>query len=282
MTGRLEGQVALVTGAASGVGEATARLFARDGARVVLADIQDELGSAVAKEIGEDARYRHCDVREEAQVESAIQTALEEFRRLDCVFANAGVVGALGSIAELPSSDWEYTMAVNLRGPYLCMKHAARVMKQQRSGSIIATASVAALQGGLAPHTYGASKAGLIGLVRSVAAELAPFGVRVNCIAAGNLATEMVAGMIFGDPSKVSEIQQGLAAESPLPGRAGLPGDIARAALYLASEDAGFVTGHTLVVDAGITTGTGWKMAGLYEGHAPVVREAGRRGLPDE
>lgn len=226
------------------------------------------------------ARFESVDVRDEAQVATAIDGAVEAFGSLDCVFANAGIVGALGSIAELPASEWDFTMSVNLRGPYLCMKHAARIMKPRRRGTILATTSIAGLQGGHGPHTYAASKAGLTGLARNVAAELAPYSVRVNCIAASNLATEMVAGMVFGDPDRVADVQQGLAAEFPLPGRAGLADDIARAALYLASEDAAFVTGHTLVVDAGVTIGTGRKMIGLYEGHAPLAREAGQRGLP--
>jgi xanthoxin dehydrogenase len=281
MAGRLEGKVALVTGGASGIGEATIRLFAAEGARVVVADIQDERGEAIAQELADVAIYRHMNVTDETQVAAAIDAAVQEFGRIDCVYANAGIVGALGSIAELPSDEWDFTMAVNLRGVFLCIKHAARIMKEQRSGVILSTASVAGLHGGLGPHAYAAAKSAVIGLTRNVSAELAPFGVRVNCIAAGNMATEMVAGMVFGDPTKVGEVEQGLAATSPLPGRAGVPRDVARAALYLASEDAGFVTGHTLVVDAGVTIGTTAGNQGLYDGHAPLVREKGQRGLPN-
>ena len=282
MAGRLEGKVALVTGGASGIGEATIRLFAAEGARVVVADIQDERGEAIAQELADVAIYRHMNVTDETQVAAAIDAAVQEFGRIDCVYANAGIVGALGSIAELPSDEWDFTMAVNLRGVFLCMKHAARVMKPQKSGTILSTASVAAIQGGMGPHAYATAKSALLGLTRNVAAELVSSGIRVNCIAASNIATEMIAGMVFADPSKVSEIEQGLAGESPLPGRAGLPEDIARAALFLASEDSGFITGHTLVVDAGLTAGTGWGMQGLFDGHSPIVREAGQRGLPSE
>jgi xanthoxin dehydrogenase len=281
MSGRLAGRVALVTGGASGFGEATVRLFVEEGAMVVVADLQDERGEALADELGSAALYRHTDVSHEPDVEAAVSAATREFGRLDCVFANAGIVGALGSVAEIPLDEWEFTMSVNLRGVFLCIKHAARVMKEQRSGVILSTASVAGLHGGLGPHAYAAAKSAVIGLTRNVSAELAPFGVRVNCIAAGNMATEMVAGMVFGDPTKVGEVEQGLAATSPLPGRAGVPRDVARAALYLASEDAGFVTGHTLVLDAGVTVGTAAGNQGLYDGHAPLVREKGQRGLPN-
>lgn len=281
MAGRLEGKVALVTGGASGIGEATIRLFAEEGASVVIADIQEERGLAIAGDIGAAALYQPMDVTQESQVSAGLDAAVERFGRLDCVFANAGIVGALGSIAEMPSEEWDFTLSINLRGVFLCMKHAARIMKPQGSGCILSTTSVAGLQGGLGPHAYATAKSALLGLTRNVAAELAGDGVRVNSIAASNVATEMVAGMVFADPSKVPEIKAGLASQSPLPGRAGLPEDIARAALYLASDDAGFVTGHTLVVDAGQTTGTGAGMSGLYDGHSPLVREAGKRGLPE-
>lgn len=282
MAGRLEGKVALVTGGASGIGEATVRLFVAQGARVVIADIQDERGSAIAEALGDAVIYCSTDVCKESQIEAAMATATASFGRLDCVFANAGIVGALGSIAEVPIEEWDFTLAVNLRGAFLCIKHAARVMKEQGGGSIISMVSVAGLQGGLGPHAYAASKSALIGLTKNVAVELAGSGIRVNCIAAGNLATEMVAGMVFGDPDKTALVEAGLADSSPLPGRPGLPGDVAQAALYLASDEAGYVTGHTLVVDAGVTAGTANGMQGLFDGHPPFVRQAGGRGLPEE
>jgi len=280
VAGRLEGRAALVTGGASGLGEGTVRLFAREGARVLIADLQEERGRRVAEEIGAAALYQRTDVSDEADIAAAVDRAVAEFGRLDCVFANAGIVGAVGPIDETPAEEYDATMAINLRGVFLSMKHAARVMKPQGSGTILSCSSIAGLRGGLGPHVYATAKAALIGLTRNVAAELAPFGIRVNCIAPGNMATPMIAGLVTGDPDRVEDMENAMAVSSPLPGRSGRPEDIANAALYLASDEAAFVSGHTLVVDAGLTTGSGQGTV-LFSEHAPMVREAGRRGLPE-
>ncbi|MCP3986541.1 MAG: glucose 1-dehydrogenase [bacterium] len=281
MTGRLEGQVALITGGASGIGEATVRMFVSEGARVVIADIQDERGGQIAEELSEAAIFQHTNVAREDSIAAAVDLAISEFGRLDCLFANAGIIGAMGPIDEIPAEEFDATMAINLRGVFLCMKHAARVMKPQKSGTILATTSIAALQGGLGPHVYAAAKIALIGLTKNVAAELVSQGIRVNCIAPGNMATEMIAGLVTGEPDKVAEIESAIAAGSPIPGRAGQASDIAHAAVYLASDAAAFVNGHTLVVDAGLTTGSGQSMP-LFANYSPMVREAGRRGLPED
>jgi NAD(P)-dependent dehydrogenase (short-subunit alcohol dehydrogenase family) len=255
-------------------------MFVREGARVVIADIQDERGQRIAAELGA-AIFQHTDVAREDSIAAAVDRAVSEFGRLDCLFANAGIVGAMGPIDEIPVEEYDATMAINLRGVFLSMKHAARVMKPQKSGTILSTASIAALQGGLGPHVYAAAKSALIGLTKNVAAELVSQGIRVNRIAPGNMATEMIAGLVTGDPDKVAEIEQGMAGASPIPGRAGRAGDIAHAAVYLAIDAAAFVNGHTLVVDAGLTTGSGQSMP-LFANHAPMLREAGRRGLPED
>ncbi len=280
MAGRLENKVALITGGASGIGEATVRLFAAEGARVVICDVQPEPGLALAKDLGDVVRFQETDVREEAQVAAAVDLAVSEFGRLDCLFANAGIVGCVGPIDEMPMEEWDFTLSVNLRGAIVCMKHAARVMKPQRSGVILSTSSIAAIRGGLGPHAYTATKAALQGITRNLAAELGPDCIRVNCIAPGNMATEMIAGLVFSDTSKVDLIAEGLANSSPLPGRAGLPTDIASTALYLASEEGGYVSGQTLVVDGGLTSGPGDASGAVFSSTAPMVREAGRRGLP--
>jgi NAD(P)-dependent dehydrogenase (short-subunit alcohol dehydrogenase family) len=281
MAGRLEGKVAMITGGASGIGGATARAFVAEGAKVVIADIQDEPGVKLAEALGGGARYHHTDVRDEAQIAAAVDLGVSEFGRLDVVFANAGIVGTIGPIDELPIEEWDFTLSVNLRGVMLCMKHAARVMKPQGSGAILCTSSIAGVMGGLGPHAYTAAKAALVGLTRNVAAELIPQNIRVNCIAPGNMATEMISGLLFQDVNKMSEIESTLAAGSPIPGRPGLPEDIAKAAVYLASEDAGYVTGQTLVVDAGFTSAKGTGTATMFGTYAPMVREGGQRGLPD-
>ncbi|MBW2314085.1 MAG: glucose 1-dehydrogenase [Deltaproteobacteria bacterium] len=280
MTKRLDGQVALITGGASGFGEATARLFVEEGARVLLADVQEERGARVAKELGDAALFQPTDVTQEDAIAAAVDLAVSELGGLDCMFANAGIVGSMGPIEETPIEEYDFTMAVNLRGVFLCMKHAARIMRPQGSGTILSCSSIAGLQGGLGPHAYATAKTALIGLTRNVAAELAPFGVRVNCIAPGNMATPMIAGLVTGDPDAVPAMENALAMGSPLPGRAGRAGDIADAALYLASDASSYVSGHTLVVDAGMTTGSGRELR-MFEQRAPLAREAGQRGLPE-
>jgi NAD(P)-dependent dehydrogenase (short-subunit alcohol dehydrogenase family) len=255
-------------------------LFAEEGARVLIADVQDERGERVAGEVGDAALYQHTDVTDEASIAAAVDRAVADFGRLDCVFANAAIVGAVGPIDETPVEEYDATMAINLRGVFLSMKHAARVMKPQGSGVILCTSSIAGLRGGLGPHVYAAAKAALIGLTRNVAAELAPVGIRVNCIVPGNMATQMIAGLAMGDPDKVEEIEQVLAGSSPFPGRSGRPSDIANAALYLASDAGAFVSGHTLVVDAGLTSGSGQGVP--FSQYAPMIREAGRRGLSED
>ena len=275
---RLEGRVAVVTGGASGIGEATVRLFASEGARVVIADLQADRGRALAEEIGAAAMFADTDVTREADVAAAVEHAISEFGQLDCMFNNAGIVGAIGPIDELSVEDFDATVSVHLRGCMLGMKHAARVMKPQRSGVILSTSSVAGLLGGLGPHAYAACKAALIGLTRNVAAELAPFTTRVNAIAPGNMATSMTAELISGDPDDLDKAARGLARISPLKGRAGLAIDIAHAALWLASDDAGYISGHTLTVDGGLTTGSGTPTPELFLEAAPMIRERGRRG----
>jgi NAD(P)-dependent dehydrogenase (short-subunit alcohol dehydrogenase family) len=274
MTGRLSGKVAVVTGGASGIGEATVRRFAAEGASVVVADLQRDLGAAVAADVGAAARFIATDVTREADVAAAIDLAVSEFGTLDVMFNNAGIVGAVGPIAQTSVEAWDRTVAVLLRGVFLGMKHAARVMGPQGSGSIISTSSTAGIIGGLGPHCYTACKHGVIGLTKSVATELAGSGVRVNAISPGNTVTAMTSAVITGDHLATEATTKAIAATSPL-GIAGLPDDIANAALYLASDEARYVTGHTLVVDAGQTTNGG--SARFHQQRPALLREAGVR-----
>jgi NAD(P)-dependent dehydrogenase (short-subunit alcohol dehydrogenase family) len=277
--GRLAGQVAVITGGASGLGEATARLFVAEGARVVIADLHADLGQPLADELGESALFVQTNVTRESDVAAAVDRAVSHFGgRLDCRFNNAGIIGAVGGIDEIEVEDFDATVAVNLRGVYLGMKHAARIMKPQGSGVILSTSSVAGVIGGLGPHTYATCKAAVIGLTRNVAAELGPFGIRVNAIAPGSMVTPMVAVAFTGDPSKLERAQRGLEQASPLKGRAGQAIDIAHAALWLASQESGYVSGHTLTVDAGITTGSGFPPPTRFLQPGEMVREGGRVG----
>ncbi len=253
---------------------------------MVVADIQDDRGRAVADSLGAAARFAHCDVSSEADVAAAVDLAVSQFGRLDLMYNNAGIVGAVGPIDTIDLDEYEFTMAVLLRSVVLGMKHAARVMKPQRSGVIVSTSSVGGLMGGLGAHAYGAAKAAVIQLTRNVAAELAAWSIRVNAVAPGKMLTEMNAVQVTGDPDDMDGLRDYLTNRAtPLPGRPGMAEDIAHAVLWLASDDAGFVSGHTLVVDGGLTTGSRenpavGEIAGRYKERRPMFREAGQMGLP--
>jgi NAD(P)-dependent dehydrogenase (short-subunit alcohol dehydrogenase family) len=272
--GRLAGKVAVITGAASGIGEGTARRFVEEGAKVVLADVQDDKGRALCAELGESTRYVHCDVTDESQVSDAVTTAVNEFGRLDIMFNNAGIVGAVGRIADTSSDQWNRTVDILLNGVFHGMKHAARVMVPQNGGVIISTSSTAGIMGGLGPHCYTACKHAIIGLTKSVASELARHGVRVNAISPGNTVTAMTSAVMTGDADAM-DVATSHIEKSSLLGIAGLPVDIANAAVYLASDEARYVTGHTLVVDAGTTTVAG--DGRFHRQESAIMREAGIR-----
>lgn len=273
----VEGRVTVITGAASGIGAATATRFAERGSRVVLADLQEEAGERLAREIGDQAIFVRTDVSQEAEVEAAVEAALEHFGGLDIMINNAGIVGAVGSIAETSAEAWDASMDVLLRGTFFGMKHAARVMLPHKRGVILSLSSTAGVTGGLGPHAYTAAKHAIVGLTRSVASELSPSGIRVNAVAPGNTVTAMTSTVVTGNPEAMAETEAALAAGSPL-GIAGHPDDIAHALLYLASDAARFVTGHVLVVDAGQTTAG---QPSHFHGMKPSVRhEAGRKTRP--
>ncbi len=262
--GRLEGKIAVITGGASGIGAACVRLFAQEGARVVIVDILDQKGECLAKEIGESATFFHTDVSLEPEVRAAVDLAVGRFGRIDCMFNNAGFARAHGGIEEISVEDWDSHMAVLLRGVFLGMKHAAPVMRRQGSGSIINTASVAGIQTGYGGHIYSAAKAAVIHLTRCVAMELGEVGVRVNCICPGGIATPIFARALGLSPDAADKtvelVKAALVNNQPIR-RTGLPEDIAAAALWLASDDSSFVNGHALVVDGGLTGGRMWSVA---------------------
>ncbi len=259
--GQLEGKVAVITGGASGIGEGTVRRFVEEGARVVIADIQEARARKLVEELGTVTAFHQTDVTQEAEVEGAIRQAVERWGRLDCMFNNAGVPGVSGPIAETDMSGFDSTIAILLRGVVIGMKHAAKVMAPQGSGSIISTASIAGLGVGFGPHVYSAAKAAVVHLTRSVANELGEQGIRVNAIAPGAIATPIF-GKAMGLPDEqadaVAEMMAARFATSQPIQRAGRPRDIAEAALWLASDAASFVTGTTLLVDGGLTTGRLW------------------------
>ncbi|MEQ8718505.1 MAG: SDR family oxidoreductase [Acidimicrobiales bacterium] len=278
MTGRLEGRVAAITGGASGFGAETARLFVAEGAKVVLGDIQDDRLAAVVADIGDAARGVHCDVTSEDDIAGLVDTAVDEFGQLDVMFNNAGIIGAVGLVEATPFDEWRATLAILLDGVFLGMKHATRVMKPRERGSIVSMTSTAGVMGGLGPHAYTAAKHGVVGLTKSVAAEVGSWGIRVNCIGPHSMATPMVAQGHFGDPDAIDAVVEELKETSPLKGRPGLASDVANAALWLASDESGYTSGHCLMTDAGFTIGSRPEPP-RYSGNEPMIREAGRRGL---
>lgn len=280
MSKRLEGKVAVITGAASGIGAATAKTFVDHGARVVLGDIQDEAGEGLATALGgaSQAIFRHCNVTEEAEVQALVEVAVSEFGQIDVIFNCAGIVGAVGPMSTTPAEEWKLTIDIMVNGVFYGMKHASRYMKEAGSGSIISMSSTAGVMGGLGPHAYTAAKHAVVGMTKNLAAEVGGCGVRVNCIAPAAMATPMVADVVTGDHRNLDETINTLAGLSPLKGRAGLAQDVANAALWLASDESGYTSGLTLTVDAGLTTGSTAEPPAFAE-YAPMVREAGKKGM---
>jgi NAD(P)-dependent dehydrogenase (short-subunit alcohol dehydrogenase family) len=258
MTGRLDGKVAVITGGVSGIGLGTVELFVAEGARVVAADIQDEKGRMLEQRFGGRVRYAHCDVTVEADIAAAMGLAKSEFGGLDILFNNAGISDAMRSLAEIEAERWSWIFDVLVRGPALGMKYAAPLMVERGGGSIINTASIAGMQAGWGPIAYSSAKASVIHMSRCAAAQLSRQKIRVNAICPGLIATSIF-GASMGLPRDVADQMAARVAENgakvqPIP-KGGAPEDIAKAALYLASDDSVFVTGTHIVVDGGITVG---------------------------
>jgi NAD(P)-dependent dehydrogenase (short-subunit alcohol dehydrogenase family) len=262
--GRLEGKRAVITGAASGIGEETARLFIREGASVVLADLDEERGTEVAKECGDQARFVRVDVAEEGAVDAAVALAVEGFGGLDVIFNNAGNPGSVGGIMDIDMAMFDRTVAIHLRGVFLGIRAATRVMRPQGYGSIINTSSVAGLAANYAGHDYSAAKAAIAQLTRTTASELGEDGIRVNAICPGAIATSIFgrAAGLEGDAAQATAAVMGAALSNLAPiRRAGLPLDIAEAALWLASDGSAYVNGQVIAVDGGMTTGPLYRQA---------------------
>jgi len=280
--GSLDGRIIAITGGASGLGEASARLCVAEGARVFLADVQDDRGAAVAASLGSAATFLHCDVTQEAQIAALIDRAAGDGEGLDCLVNNAGIVGAVGPIDQLDLAEYEFSMSVLLTSVMLGMKHAARVMKPRRQGTIVSLSSVAGVTGGLGPHAYTAAKTAIVGLTRNVAAELGAYGIRVNAIAPGKMVTAMTADLVRADPDDLDGTLAYMRATSPLAQRPGTADDVAQAVVWLAGDRSGYVSGHTLVLDGGWTTGSPQSpvpgQLNRFAAARPLIREAGRRG----
>lgn len=278
MTKRLQGKVAIITGASSGIGAATARRFVAEGCSVVLGDIQLPQGIALAESLGTTAVFSQCDVTVEQDVSNLVDLAISTFGHLDIMLNNAGIVGTKGPIHTTPAAEWLATLDILLNGVFYGVKHAARVMRSQGHGSIINMSSVAGVIGGLGPHAYTVAKHAVIGLTKSTSAELVSDGIRVNAIAPYTMATPMVAEAHLQDHLAVEQTTKNLAEKSPLPNRAGTAEDVANAALWLASDESGYTSGLTLTTDAGVSSGSTLRNA-RYQTYSPMQKEAGKSGL---
>src|SRR4051794_1623314 len=246
-----ENKVALVTGAASGMGLATAKAFAEAGAAVVLADFKEEAVRAAARELaaaGRKAIAVRCDVSDDAQVAAMVDRAVAAFGRLDAAFNNAGVMAHIAPTADSTRDDWDRVIGVNLRGVWSCMKHELRQMERQGSGAIVNNASVGALTGNPGIGSYIASKHGVVGLTRTAALEYVKRGIRVNAVNPGLIDTQVARDVVAGDERAYAEIAKNV----PI-GRAGRPEEIASAVLWLCGPGASYVVGHALTVDGGMT-----------------------------
>jgi 3-oxoacyl-[acyl-carrier protein] reductase len=253
---RLKDKVTLVTGGAAGIGRATAERFAEEGAKVVIADVNDTAGMAVAATLGADASYYKVNVASRTEAQTWIDAVVARYGRIDVLVNNAGIVrdGLLvkmkdGEIAkQMPEADFDLVISINLKGVFNCTQAVVPVMVRQGGGVILNATSVVGLDGNFGQTNYVATKAGVIGMTKVWARELGRSGVRVNAVAPGFTATEILSAM----PEKVLD---GMKARTPL-GRLGDPRDIANAYLFLASDDAAFITGETLRVDGGLVVGT--------------------------
>lgn len=263
--GQLEGKCAIVTGATSGIGRRSLERFVEEGARVVFCGRREALGAQLQAALGrERALYVKADVTLEADVARVVETCAREFGRVDVLFNNAGGPAPTGGIETVAVAGFDAAMATLVRSVLLGMKHAAPLMLKQRSGSIINNGSVAGVRAGLSSSmVYSAAKAAVVHLSTCVAMQLGESGVRVNCISPGGIATGIF-GKALGLPTESAEnsaeaVKAGLAKLQPIP-RAGLPEDIANAAVFLASDAASFINGHNLVVDGGLVGGRQWSV----------------------
>ena len=246
---RLNGKVAIVTGAASGIGRATAELFAAEGAKVVAADLNERDGTALADQLGSNVVFRRADVAVSTDVRGLVELAEQRFGGLDVLFNNAGIA-VFKTIEETSEEEWDRVVAVNLRSIYLGIKHAIPAMRRRGGGSIINTASVHGFQTAPGLGAYGATKHGVIGITKSAALELARENIRVNAVCPGAVDTPIMRANLRAVGDEDEELRK--ISESEPIGRVGQPIEIAKAVLWLATDDSSFATGAPFVIDGGL------------------------------
>ena len=253
---RLKEKIALITGGAAGIGLATAKRFVAEGARVIICDVNKQAGDEAVRELGESAEFYTLDVTDKAAVDSWVQGVVEKYGRVDILINNAGIVrdsllvkikdGEL--VKQMPEADFDLVIAINLKGVFNCTQAIAPIMIRQNGGVILSATSIVGIDGNIGQTNYIATKAGVIGMTKAWARELGRYNIRVNAVAPGFTATDIISSM----PEKIIE---GMKARTPL-GRMGQPEDIANAYLFLASDEASFISGVVLRVDGGIVIGT--------------------------
>ncbi|MGA7381413.1 MAG: SDR family oxidoreductase [Terriglobales bacterium] len=253
MANELSGKVAIVTGGTSGIGRDTSILFAKAGAKVVVAGRRESEGKQTLEMVraaGGEGLFVKTDVSQAAQVEALVEHTVQKFGRLDVAFNNAGIEGAIASIAEQPEAEWDRTIAINLKGVWLCLKYQIQQMlKQGSGGAIVNMASVAGLMGAAGFATYCASKHGVIGLTKSAALENVQHGIRVNVVCPSVIETPM-GERLFGE----AEVRTHMNSQHPM-GRYGEPGEVSSAVLWMCSDGASYMTGQSLVIDGGFLAG---------------------------
>jgi NAD(P)-dependent dehydrogenase (short-subunit alcohol dehydrogenase family) len=249
MPDRLKDKVVLVTGGSSGIGRAAAQLFVREGAKVVIADIDAEGAEATLQAVrgaGAEAHFVRTDVSKAADVEALVERIIELHGRLDCAYNNAGILADMGSVVDCTEETWNRVLETNLKGTWLCMKHEIPQMLQQGKGAIVNTTATSGLKGGPYRCAYGASKAGIINLTKGAAIEYAEYGLRINVICPSHTRAPMLAQFFEQRP----EIEAEFIAQAPM-GRIAAPEEVAEGALWLCSDASSFVTGHVLAMDGG-------------------------------
>jgi NAD(P)-dependent dehydrogenase (short-subunit alcohol dehydrogenase family) len=276
MAGRLEGKVAVITGAASGIGRGTVDLFVAEGARVIAADIQDDRGARIEEAHEGKVRYVRCDVSSEKDIAAAVEAAVKQFGKLTTIFNNAGTGGAPDTPYGVTTDGFDSVMHLHVLAAMFGMKYAAPEMKKAGGGSIVSTASVAGLQAGFGPLLYSTAKAAIIHMSRVAATQLAPDNIRVNCICPGLIATNIFAQGL-GVPSQIADTRIDAIAEAakfsqPMR-QGGRPRNIAETALFLASDGSDWMTGQALVMDGGLTLGP--HSGELMTTFAPIVQALG-------